>query len=103
MTKDVLSPIDLRDLSDAQEWQDTANVKRPWRQDFFKFYIEYIAQNFANNARVLELGSGPGFLAKLMLNHLPQIHYTAFDFSKQCTIYLNKNYLHRNCNEQNLL
>lgn len=32
--KDVESPIDLRNYADAFEWQETANVKRPWRKDF---------------------------------------------------------------------
>lgn len=82
MTKDVPSPIDLRNLSDAKEWQDTANIKRPWRQDFFQFYVEDITQNLPKNAEILELGSGPGFLAKYLLQQLPEISYTAFDFSQ---------------------
>ena len=32
---DVPSPIDLRQMSDALEWERTANLKRPWRSDFF--------------------------------------------------------------------
>lgn len=76
---DVPSPIDLRQMSDAREWADEATVKRPWRVDFFE---EFAHQLMAGNARqVLELGSGPGFLAKFLLDALPSITFTALDFS----------------------
>lgn len=76
---DVPSPIDLRQMADAREWADEAMVKRPWRTEFF---AEFAAQLAAGAAlRVLELGSGPGFLAKHLLDALPHIAYTALDFS----------------------
>jgi len=76
---DVPSPIDLRQMSDAREWADEAMVKRPWRTEFF---AEFANQLSAGDARhVLELGSGPGFLAKFLLDALPGISYTALDFS----------------------
>ena len=80
--KDVESPIDLRNFADAFEWQETANVKRPWRKDFFAYYANLIAQRKLDKCHVLELGSGPGFLAKYLLSQLPHIEYTAFDFSE---------------------
>ena len=57
--------------------------KRPWRTDFF----ETVAQEIRSISRlrgvhVLELGSGPGFLAKHLLDHTPNIaRYVALDFS----------------------
>lgn len=42
---DVASPIDLRNYKDAVEWQDTANVKRPWRKDFFEYYASLIKRH----------------------------------------------------------
>ncbi len=76
---DVPRPIDLRQMSDAREWADEAMVKRPWRTEFF---AEFANQLSAGDARhVLELGSGPGFLAKFLLDALPGISYTALDFS----------------------
>ena len=39
---DVPSPIDLRLYEDALEWQEQANVKRPWRKDFFDYYVSLI-------------------------------------------------------------
>ncbi len=78
-TPDVPSPIDLRDPTDAQQWAELALVRRPWRADFFAQFAEELS---AGQARcVLELGSGPGFLAKHLLDALPGLAYTALDFS----------------------
>lgn len=35
MNIDVPSPIDLKKYQDAKQWELTANLKRPWRYDFF--------------------------------------------------------------------
>ena len=78
---DVESPIDLRNLKDALEWQETVNVKRPWRKDFFDYYVDLIRPCSSEQCQILELGSGPGFLAHHLLSQLPNIEYTAFDFS----------------------
>ncbi|MHA3982045.1 class I SAM-dependent methyltransferase [Acinetobacter venetianus] len=79
---DVASPIDLRDYKDAVEWQDTANVKRPWRKDFFEYYAKLIKRHAFDSCHILELGAGPGFLAQHLLSQLSDIKYTAFDFSE---------------------
>jgi hypothetical protein len=60
---DVPSPIDLRQMSDASEWAATAMEKRPWRAEFFARFADELANMEPTAARVLELGSGPGFLA----------------------------------------
>lgn len=86
--KDVASPIDLRNPQDALEWANEANEKRPWRYDFFDYYANLIQQlqniklNKENPIHVLEIGAGPGFLAKHILSHCPKTNYTAADFSK---------------------
>ena len=80
MVEDVLSPIDLRSEADAVQWANEVNVKRPWRYEIFDDYVAEISQH-APNARILELGSGPGYLASHVLKHCPNIQYTAFDFS----------------------
>ncbi|EOR07737.1 class I SAM-dependent methyltransferase [Acinetobacter genomosp. 15BJ] len=80
--QDVASPIDLRNFADALEWQETANMKRPWRKDFFEYYANLIRQHVSGQCHVLELGSGPGFLARHLLSQLTNIEYTAFDFSE---------------------
>lgn len=79
---DVSSPIDLRNYADALEWQETANIKRPWRKDFFDYYVELMKTNRSDPCHILELGSGPGFLAQHLLSQLDHIEYTAFDFSE---------------------
>jgi predicted O-methyltransferase YrrM len=77
MPVDVPSPIDLRRMEDALEWESTAMSKRPSRVDFF----EAIASSASGVARVLELGSGPGFLAQHLLSALPNLQLVLLDFS----------------------
>ena len=75
------SPIDLRSEPDAREWARTAMLKRPWRTEFFGRITEELGQMDAAPLAVLELGSGPGFLAQQVLTALPRTAYTALDFS----------------------
>ena len=78
--QDIISPIDLKNPADAQQWANEANLKRPWRAEVFSFYAAEIQQH-APHRQVLELGAGPGDLARNLLQNCPDIHYTAFDFS----------------------
>ena len=78
MTIDVPSPIDLRLMSDARPWAEAALGKRPVRPEFFDACARAIGRD---GARVLELGSGPGFLAEHLLRARPGLEYTALDFS----------------------
>ncbi len=75
------SPIDLRRMADARQWADEVMVKRPWRVEFFEVFASEIAAASSISVRVLELGSGPGFLAEHLLKALPSINYVALDFS----------------------
>lgn len=81
MPEDVPSPIDLRLPRDAAEWEATAMSKRPWRTEFFGRMQEEIAGAAPPARRILELGSGPGFLAHYLLLKLPDISYVMLDFS----------------------
>jgi len=57
-------------------------AKRPWRVEFFEAFAAAIAQAAQGRfVRILELGSGPGFLAEHLLKALPSIEYVALDFS----------------------
>lgn len=78
MTTDVPSPIDLRLMADARPWAETALARRPARPEFFDAFARLIGRD---GARVLELGSGPGFLAGHLLRALPGLDYVALDFS----------------------
>ena len=81
MIHDVPSPIDLRLMSVAREWEATALSKRPSRADFFAQFASAIESAAVPVHRVLDLGSGPGFLAEHLLRALPSVAYVAFDFS----------------------
>jgi len=76
---DVPSPIDLCDPKDAEEWAATAMAKRPWRADFFARFAEQVSA--LSGKRVLELGSGAGFLAEVILRSVSGVDYTLLDFS----------------------
>ncbi len=54
--------------------------KRPWRTEFFDSFALEIGKQSAT-AKVLELGSGPGFLAAHLLSKLPQLKLHLLDFS----------------------
>ncbi len=81
MPQDVPSSIDLRLLQDAQAWEATAMLKRSWRTKFFVEFETAIKAVMIPVNRVLELGSGPGFLAEHLLARLPSLSYVALDFS----------------------
>ena len=78
--EDVVSPIDLRTMADAREWAATAMDKRPWREEFFQCFVAQLC-GLRPAPSVLELGSGPGFLAGRILEAVPDIQYTMLDFS----------------------
>lgn len=78
---DVPSPIDLRQMDDASAWAETALSKRPARQDFFAVIANAIQQSAIIKPHILELGSGPGFLAEYLLSHVSPERYSALDFS----------------------
>lgn len=80
--QEVASPIDLKDSQEALQWANEANIKRPWRYEFFDLYVNKIKSLNKENIHVLEIGSGPGFLAQHLLQHCPEIQYTAVDFSQ---------------------
>ena len=79
---DVPAKIDFRKLDQARVWADEANRKRPWREEFFHLFAKELLSIGADELSVIELGSGPGFLAQEILQQLPHVDYTALDFSK---------------------
>lgn len=78
-TQDIPSQIDLQAASDARAWADAANLARPWRTTFFETIAAAI--DATKPIRVLELGSGPGFLAEHVLNKRPNVAMVLLDFS----------------------
>jgi len=68
-------------MADAQEWERTAMLKRPWRTEFFSCFLDRIKHATLPINYVLELGSGPGFLAKYLLESASGFTYSMLDFS----------------------
>ena len=90
ISSDVPSPIDLRLMSDASEWEATAMEKRPWRAECFAKFADELAHMAPPAARVLELGSGPGFLAYKLLTGSSDLRMTLLDFSKAMHVLASK-------------
>jgi len=81
MTQDVPTTIDFRLAEHAQAWAESAMAVRPWRAEFFAAFAKVIKSTCAGQrCRVLELGSGPGFLARQLLD-AAALDYVAVDFS----------------------
>jgi SAM-dependent methyltransferase len=80
--KEVASPIDLRKADDALEWAEEVNIKRPWRYEFFSMYVAEIKSLNIKKPKILEIGAGPGYLAKVLLEDIENLEYTALDFSE---------------------
>lgn len=78
---DVPSPIDFCDPGDAREWERTAQ-SRPGRESVFRAFASELHGLQAADPHVLELGSGPGFLADFLLQAIPHIRLTLLDFSR---------------------
>ena len=77
---DVPSPINLRLMSDAKAWEQTA-MQRPFREEFFDAFVAQLRTINKSPITILELGSGPGFLAQHVMSKLPQARMTLLDFS----------------------
>jgi len=68
-------------MRDASQWADEVSAKRPWRPAFFEAIARELQELSTPDASVLELGSGPGFLAQYLLDPVRLRSYTALDFS----------------------
>jgi SAM-dependent methyltransferase len=55
---------------------------RPWRVEFFEAFATELEEKIPPGGRVLELGSGPGFLTEYVIRRLGEISYTLLDFSR---------------------
>jgi SAM-dependent methyltransferase len=71
--------VDFRDPATARTWIAETAIKRPYRPRFFAAFCAALAAKA--KLRILELGSGPGQLAREILAHCDVATYTALDFS----------------------
>ena len=78
--QDVPSPIDLCDPRDALKWEQTAR-ERPGRAEIFRAIGRELLALPKPELTILELGSGPGFLAAYLFETLPAVRLTLLDFS----------------------
>ena len=76
---DVPIRVDLRDPATARTWIEDTRIKRPYRPRFFAAFCAALASR--PKLRILELGSGPGQLAREILSHCDVQIYVALDFS----------------------
>jgi SAM-dependent methyltransferase len=79
--EDVPSPIDFHDRAQALEWIERTERERPYRRRFFQRIADELA-GLGWPLSVVELGSGPGLLARHILDAGPIVSsYTLIDFS----------------------
>jgi SAM-dependent methyltransferase len=76
---DVPIRVDFRDPATARTWIEDTRIKRPYRPRFFAAFCAALASR--PKLRILELGSGPGQLAREILVHCDVHIYVALDFS----------------------
>jgi SAM-dependent methyltransferase len=76
---DYTGPHDYFDENYVREWEQRANSKRPFRIQFFEAFAAELTT--LGRSKVLDLGSGPGFLAEYLLEHCDIASYHLFDFS----------------------
>ena len=78
--QDVPSPIDFKNSTNAQEWERTAQI-RPGRPEIFQAFAVELRKIARSRMDILELGSGPGFLAAHLLQEMLHIRMSLLDFS----------------------
>jgi ubiquinone/menaquinone biosynthesis C-methylase UbiE len=80
--EDVPYGNDWDSAEEVAAWAEAADRIRPWRAQIRDHIARRIAM-LPPGARVLELGSGPGFLAHRVLARCPNLEgYTLLDFSE---------------------
>lgn len=78
---DVPSPIDFHDPAQARAWEEETVRGRPYRPSFFAAFASALNEQFDKPVDILELGSGPGHLAEVILQRCAVASYVALDFS----------------------
>jgi SAM-dependent methyltransferase len=77
---DVPIRVDFRDPATARTWIEETRIKRPFRPSFFAAFCAALSSR--QRLRILELGSGPGQLAREILLHCDVHTYVALDWSR---------------------
>lgn len=74
--------VDLKDEAIARQWAAESASNKPWRPEFRAVFADLLRLQATAPLRILELGSGPGLLAKRVLEDVPVAEYVLFDFSE---------------------
>ncbi len=76
---DVPLRVDFRDAETARAWIEETRIKKPFRPNFFAAFCRALSSR--GQLRILELGSGPGQLARELLLRCEVSTYVALDWS----------------------
>ncbi len=79
--KEYTGPRDYFDESYVRWWEQSADSRRPFRAEFFNAFAVEIGA--LHKPKILDIGSGPGFLAEYILSNCDVDSYHLFDFSPQ--------------------
>jgi SAM-dependent methyltransferase len=79
---DILTTVDLKDATTARRWAEQSALGKPWRPRFREAFSQVLAKMSPSPRRILELGSGPGLLARRVLQEVAVDEYVLFDFSE---------------------
>lgn len=72
----------FHDDSYVKEWAERFRLS-PARQQLFEDIVKLLKARVRDKALVVELGTGPGFLAEFVLENCPEIEYVGIDFSRE--------------------
>ena len=79
---DIPPGVDFLAETAARQWAEDAETKLATRINFFAAFVDTITGHTPAIRQVLELGSGPGFLAEYILSRCGGVaRYTLLDFS----------------------
>jgi SAM-dependent methyltransferase len=78
--EDVPIRIDHRDMATARAWLEDTRLRKPFRKNFRAAFCAALSPR--RQLRILELGSGPGELAREILLRCDVASYTALDWSQ---------------------
>lgn len=78
---DIPSASDMRDAAQAAGWAKIADERRPARSTFIPLIVETAVAHLPAAGTVLEPGSGPGFIARKILERRNDVRCTLVDWS----------------------
>jgi tRNA (cmo5U34)-methyltransferase len=81
MTGIIAMTVVWKDPANVQQWIAARTSGNPFRREQIEIVLELLATLQADGHRVLDLGSGDGIVAALLLDRFPAAHVTGVDSS----------------------